>query len=141
MGQRMMLLRPIHEYIDNKFILYSIMSPESQKRMVKNSVGTGVKHLRVGDVESFALKICSLEEQKQIVHRVESLFTLANSVEKQYQQARQRTDKLTQSLLAKAFRGELVPQDPNDEPAEKLLARIQAEREKMKPKKTRKKSR
>jgi len=35
-------------------------------------------------------------------------------------------DKLTQSILAKAFRGELVPQDPNDEPAEKLLARIRA---------------
>jgi len=43
--------------------------------------------------------------------------------------------------LAKAFRGELVPQDPNDEPAEKLLARIQAEREKLKPKKNAKKAR
>ena len=61
-------------------------------------------------------------------------------MEKQYQQTRQRTDKLTQSLLAKTFKGELVPQDPNDEPAEKLLARIQAEREKLKPAKKSRKS-
>jgi type I restriction enzyme S subunit len=37
---------------------------------------------------------------------------------------RKRTDKLTPSLLAKAFRGELVPQDPSDEPASVLLARL-----------------
>ena len=74
-----------------------------------------------------------------IVRRVESLFTLADKVEKQVQQARLRTYKLTQSLLAKAFKGELVPQDPNDEPVEKLLARILEERETIKPaKKSRK---
>ena len=39
--------------------------------------------------------------------------------------------KLSQSVLAKAFRGELVPQDPNDEPAEKLLERIMEEKAKM----------
>jgi type I restriction enzyme S subunit len=44
---------------------------------------------------------------------------------------------LDQSILAKAFRGELVPQDPNDEPAEKLLARIKAEGAGLGPKKAR----
>lgn len=39
-----------------------------------------------------------------------------------------RIDRLTQSILAKAFRGELVPQDPNDEPASVLLERIKAQR-------------
>ncbi len=61
-------------------------------------------------------------------------------MEKQCWQARQCIDKLSQSLLAKAFKGELVPQDPNDVPAEKLLARIQAEREKLKPAKKSRKS-
>lgn len=70
----------------------------------------------------------SQEEQTEIVRRVESLFALADVVEKQYQAAKLRIDRLTQSLLAKAFRGELVPQDPNDEPAAELLKRIQAER-------------
>ena len=48
-----------------------------------------------------------------------------------YKKAKAYVDKLTQSILAKAFRGELVPQDPNDEPAEKLLERIKEERGKM----------
>jgi type I restriction enzyme S subunit len=79
-------------------------------------------------LKSLKLKIPSVQEQNEIVRRVESLFTLADTVEKQYLETKKRIDRLTQSLLAKAFRGELVPQDPNDEPAAELLKRIQAER-------------
>lgn len=73
------------------------------------------------------------EEQKEIVRRVESLFAQADAVEKQYRAAKQRLDRLSQALLAKAFRGELVPQDPTDEPAAELLKRIQAERTALTP--------
>ncbi len=52
---------------------------------------------------------------------------LADQIETRYQKAKTHVDKLTQSILAKAFRGELVPQDPNDEPASKLLERIRSE--------------
>lgn len=45
-----------------------------------------------------------------------------------YAKAKAHVEKLTQSILAKAFRGELVPQDANDEPAEKLLERIKREK-------------
>lgn len=69
-----------------------------------------------------------IEEQREIVRRVEELFAIADRIEAQYQAARARVDRLTQSLLAKAFRGELVPQDPNDEPAWVLLERIRARR-------------
>ena len=48
-----------------------------------------------------------------------------------YQKAKARVDKLSQSVLAKAFRGELVPQDPNDLPAAELLKQILAEKDKM----------
>ena len=65
-----------------------------------------------------------LAEQHEIVRRVEQLFTFADQLEARFAKAQAHVDKLTQSLLAKAFRGELVPQDPNDEPAEKLLERI-----------------
>jgi type I restriction enzyme S subunit len=54
---------------------------------------------------------------------------MADTVEKQYSEAKKRINRLTQSLLAKAFRGELVPQDPNNEPASELLKQIQTERE------------
>jgi type I restriction enzyme S subunit len=71
-----------------------------------------------------------LEEQHEIVRRVEALFKIADDIEKHYEKAKAHVDKLTQSILAKAFRGELVPQDPNDEPASELLKRIQEERRK-----------
>ena len=69
-----------------------------------------------------------LTEQHEIVRRVEELFALADRIEARYQKAKAQVDKLTQSILAKAFRGELVPQDPNDEPASALLKRIKAQK-------------
>jgi len=72
-----------------------------------------------------------LSEQKEIVRQVDRLFALADKLEAHYHKAKTRVDRLSQSVLANAFRGELVPQDPNDEPAEKLLERIMAEKAKM----------
>jgi type I restriction enzyme, S subunit len=63
-------------------------------------------------------------EQAEIVRRVETLFAFADRLEARLQAAQTAADRLTPSLLAKAFRGELVPQDPNDEPAAQLLQRL-----------------
>jgi type I restriction enzyme, S subunit len=63
-------------------------------------------------------------EQAEIVRRVENLFGFADRLEARYNAARAQVEKLTPAMLAKAFRGELVPQDPNDEPASALLERI-----------------
>jgi restriction endonuclease S subunit len=70
----------------------------------------------------------TIEDQTEIVRLVEQHFALADSLEKHLKTAKQRVDNLTQSILAKAFKGELVPQDPNDEPAEQLLSRIKTAR-------------
>lgn len=67
-------------------------------------------------------------EQTEIVRRVEQLFAFAEQIEAHVKAAQTRIDHLTQSVLAKAFRGELVPQDPNDEPVGVLLERIKAQR-------------
>ena len=61
---------------------------------------------------------------QEIVRQVEDLFALADQLELRLTQARKQVDKLTPSLLARAFAGQLVPQNPADEPAEKLLERI-----------------
>ena len=66
------------------------------------------------------------EEQNEIGQRVETLFAFADRLEARITQARTSVDRLTPSLLAKAFRGELVPQDPADEPAAELLKRLQS---------------
>jgi type I restriction enzyme S subunit len=76
-------------------------------------------------------------EQQEIVRRVKALFYLADMIEKRVEAATKRTEKLTQAILAKAFRGELVPteaelareENRDYEPASVLLARIKAERE------------
>lgn len=77
------------------------------------------------------------EEQYEIVRRIEALFMLADIIEKCVESAKIRTDKLTQSILGKAFRGELVPteaelarQEGRDyESASELLARIRERKE------------
>lgn len=67
-------------------------------------------------------------EQTENVRRVEALFAFADRLEARHTAARAQVEKLTPSTLAKAFRDELVPQDPNDEPASELLERIRAQR-------------
>ncbi|OEF06032.1 restriction endonuclease subunit S [Vibrio genomosp. F10] len=75
-------------------------------------------------LQNLPLAIPNYEEQKEIVRLVDQYFAFADTIEAQVKKAQARVDNLTQSILAKAFRGELVAQDPTDEPADKLLARI-----------------
>ena len=84
--------------------------------------------LNLGLLRELPVLIPPVEEQHEIVRRVEALFALADRVEARYNTARARVHGLTPALLAKAFRGELVPQDPNDEPASVLLERIRTQR-------------
>lgn len=69
-----------------------------------------------------------IDEQREIVRRVNSLLDLSNHIKVQSSNSSRLVELLTPSLLAKAFRGELVPQDPDDEPARELLVRIQDSR-------------
>lgn len=74
------------------------------------------------------LPICSLEEQAQIVGQINSTFRRVERIATEARSAAALLNRLDQAILAKAFRGELVPQDPNDEPASALLERIRAGR-------------
>jgi len=108
----------------------------------KKSDGVSQSNINAQKLAHFELPLPPLEEQKEIVRQVDKLFALADKVEAHYRQAKEQVDKLSQSVLAKAFRGELVPQDPTDEPAEKLLEQILEEKAKMEAtlKKAKKKS-
>jgi type I restriction enzyme S subunit len=79
-------------------------------------------------MRSTVVPLPPIAEQEEIVQRVEALFKTADALEARYGKAKLYVDKLSQSVLAKAFRGELVPQDPNDEPAFLLLERIRTAR-------------
>ena len=76
----------------------------------------------------FKVALPPIKEQKEIVSRLELYFDCANQIEERLRVAMRGTKYLTQSILAKAFRGELAPQNPDDEPAIVLLERIQGRR-------------
>ena len=91
----------------------------------------GLRHIR-----GLLIPFPPLEAQQEIVRRVEALFKLADAIEKRVEAATKRADKLTQSILARAFRGGLVPTEAelarregrSYEPASVLLERIKSER-------------
>lgn len=89
--------------------------------------GVSQSNINAQKLGTFEIPFCPISEQAEIVRRVEELFVLADRIEARYKKAKDHIEKLTQSILAKAFRGELVPQDPNDEPASELLNRIKAD--------------
>ena len=70
----------------------------------------------------------SIAVQKERIASVESIFTWIDRLTAEATSARKLIDHLDQSVLARAFEGQLVPQDPADEPASILLERIRAER-------------
>ncbi|MDT4846003.1 Type-1 restriction enzyme EcoKI specificity protein [compost metagenome] len=113
-----------------KYLHACLSSREVRKHFRDNATGTAGNMPKINQqtVMSAPVLLPSLPEQTEIVRRVEQLFAFADQLEARVKSAQARIDRLTQSILAKAFRGELVPQDPNDEPASVLLERIQAQR-------------
>lgn len=128
----LVIVRPNEKLISEFGCIY-MNSSVAQKNVKDNQVGVAQQHFNVGSMKLMPISLPTKAEQSEIVRRVDSLFALAEAVEKNYKDSNVKVNRLTHSLLAKAFRGELVPQEPNDEPAEKLLSRIQSELEK-KPK-------
>ncbi len=95
---------------------------------------TGRAKLTQGAMNALPIALSPAEEMVVIASRVRKLLDFAAAVQETVAGLAEPSSKLTQSILAKAFRGELVPQDPNDEPASVLLERIRAEREASDPK-------
>ncbi|HCG8200802.1 TPA: restriction endonuclease subunit S [Vibrio parahaemolyticus] len=108
-----------------EFMLYVANEGEG-RHYLQNSLSTsaGQNTINQKSIKALKINLPSLVEQKEIVRLVDQYFAFADTIEAQVKKAQQRVDNLTQSILAKAFRGELVAQDPNDEPADKLLERI-----------------
>lgn len=90
--------------------------------------GGNQPNLNLSKIKEFVIPLPTLTEQAEIVRRVEALFALADRIEARCATARTQAQRLTPLVLAKAFRGELVPQDPSDEPASALLARMAAKK-------------
>lgn len=118
------LIRPDREKLIPKFLMYALQSPQLQQQILEASRSTAQANIFLGPIKKLTIALPSLAEQAEIVRRVETLFAFADRLEARLQSAQAAANRLTPSLLTKAFRGELVPQDPNDEPASELLKRL-----------------
>lgn len=125
----LMRLRLHRSAIDPKFFVFYVRGSTNVTDYL-HEINHGITRDGINTQQLLRLPVALAPkaEQREIVSRVQSLFTQADIVEVAAEIARRRLDRLDQSILARAFRGELVPQDPNDEPAWVLLERIRAER-------------
>jgi type I restriction enzyme S subunit len=118
------LLKPNQLKVGSRYLHAAISAPATQAALKGASGATAVSALYLRDIAKLMVKLPTLAEQTEIVRRVDLLFGFADRLEARLQAAQTASSRLTPSLLAKAFRGELVPQDPNDEPASELLKRL-----------------
>ena len=114
----------------SRFLHLLLCAEGTRKYFRENATGTAGNMPKINQqtVINAPCRLPTLAEQTEIVRRVETLFAFADRLQARLAQAQTAATRLTPALLAKAFRGELVPQDPNDEPAAELLRRLQAQR-------------
>ena len=135
-NQHVCIIRP-HRLVTPAFLSIFLASPAMQDFIMKTQYGVTRQALTKGQILDFDIPIPPRTEQEVIIRRMEQFLALAKKVEERIAAATKRAEKLTQSILAKAFRGELVPTEAeladregrDYESATELLARIRAERE------------
>ncbi|MCB1234474.1 MAG: restriction endonuclease subunit S, partial [Verrucomicrobiae bacterium] len=120
---------PLSEAINPHFVEVCFRSPAKLAEMVSQANEVARKTLNLEDVRKATVPLCSLPEQQEIVRLLDAQFEVIEQNEREIDAALKRSEALRQSILKKAFTGQLVPQDPTDEPASELLARIRGERE------------
>ena len=146
-NQALLRVRLDNSKYDSDFFKILFRSPTFQKVIFENSTGSAIPNLKAAKLlKQIPVPMPSLMEQKNIVAIVYELYRSISLIEKSVESAQKRVNLLTQSILAKAFSGELTAEwrEQHQElitginSAESLLAKIQAEREASKPvKKTR----
>ncbi|WP_186198171.1 restriction endonuclease subunit S [Burkholderia gladioli] len=134
-------LRVDREKAIPKFLWLTLSGPAIRGRIEATARSTsGVNNINSEELKALPMRIPLREEQVEIVRRVELLFAYADRLEARLRAARTTTERLTPALLTKAFRGELMPQDPGDAPASELLRRLKANASSTRVKKDRKRS-
>jgi type I restriction enzyme S subunit len=109
------------------YLNYCLGSPAGREYCWQvKSDGVSQSNINARKLAAFTFGLPSVEEQHEIIRLVEELLGLHRTVGTKSRRARVLVDRLTLSALGKAFRGELVPQDPRDEPASELLTKLRA---------------
>jgi type I restriction enzyme S subunit len=125
---------PLCPHVLPRFLVHALDEPTKNRELVDLAREVARKTLNLGLLKAVEVPLPPRAEQEEIIRRVEGLFRLADAIEKRIAAATARAEKLTQAVLAKAFRGELVPTEADlalresrsYEPASVLLERIRA---------------
>lgn len=110
------------------YLAHWLASKRAQSWLHSKYRGIDMPGLNLRDVRQLPVPLAPIEEQREIVRQIEIAFAKIDQLAFEAAKALKLIDRLDQRILAKAFAGELVPQDPTDEPANVSLERIRAER-------------
>ena len=126
----MIRVRPDTSAVRPEYFL-SVWNSWTVRQQIEKAARTtaGIYKINQGHVCGFVLPLPSLAEQSEIVRILDARLEAARSLEREIDANLARAEALRQSILQMAFSGQLIPQDPTDEPASALLARIRAERD------------
>ena len=112
----------------SQFYCQVLSSRRVKDYLTDSSIGTTMDNLNQNILNNVPIPLCSTTELKVIEEELERQFLYVDRSLADIDLNLQKAEILRQSILKKAFSGQLVPQDPNDEPASELLKRIQAEK-------------
>lgn len=122
------IIKPNQEKILSKFLYYIMDSQGIKSQATEVATGTAQLTIPLRGLRSFQILLPPISVQKQIVRAIDLALVRLSNIRKLTNHSCHDLDVLNQSILDKAFRGELVSQDLNDEPASTLLERLKLER-------------
>ena len=114
----------IDTYASNLFCFYLLQSQIFQSLFLEKSIGNAQAGVYLGELEKLCIPLPPLVEQQRIVGEIERWFTLIAQIEQGKSDLQTAIKQAKCKILDLAIHGKLIPQDPNDEPASKLLKRI-----------------
>lgn len=113
--------------VERKYLWITLLHAAINGGFASIARGVNILHLGKAGLASWPVPLPTRDEQRRIVAEVERQFSALDAASRTVDDALTRASALRQAVLREAFAGRLVPQEPSDEPAAKLLARIQAE--------------
>jgi len=107
LSQGMCLFRPFVE-VSSKYFLYLLNGPTGRKQAEKAATGSAHPHINLGDIKSYAFPVAPIKEQVVIVGKLDENISTLNELEKYADSQLKRAERLRQSILVKAFSGQLI---------------------------------